>query len=160
MEETTVKEKKASSATWEHLEPFVRAKVQELIQQLLEQEVTEHLGRVRYARREGDDVGYRNGYGKARRLAMQGGTMAKPAGAAATSAATSNNGKKKPNILIIWGDDIGWFNPSCYNSGIMGYRTPNIDRIAAEGARFTDWYGQQSPGAPMSESRGSEVASV
>src|SRR6187402_2845424 len=51
---------------------------------------------------------------------------------------------KKPNILIIMGDDIGWFNPSCYNSGMMGYRTPNIDRIAAEGARFTDWYGQQS----------------
>src|SRR6187431_861192 len=52
--------------------------------------------------------------------------------------------EKKPNILIIWGDDIGWFNPSCYNSGMMGYRTPNIDRIANEGARFTDWYGQQS----------------
>jgi arylsulfatase len=51
---------------------------------------------------------------------------------------------KKPNILVIMGDDIGWFNPSCYNSGIMSYRTPNIDRIAAEGARFTDWYGQQS----------------
>src|SRR5215469_14046054 len=51
---------------------------------------------------------------------------------------------KRPNILIIWGDDIGWFNPSCYNSGIMGYQTPNIDRIAREGARFTDWYGQQS----------------
>ena len=52
--------------------------------------------------------------------------------------------KKQPNILIIWGDDIGWFNPSCYHQGAMGYRTPNIDRIAAEGARFTDWYGQQS----------------
>ncbi|GAO01665.1 arylsulfatase [Anaeromyxobacter sp. PSR-1] len=52
--------------------------------------------------------------------------------------------KKKPNILVIWGDDIGWMNPSCYHQGIMGYRTPNIDRIAAEGARFTDWYGQQS----------------
>lgn len=51
---------------------------------------------------------------------------------------------KKPNILFIMGDDIGWFNPSCYNSGMMGYRTPNIDRIASEGARFTDWYGQQS----------------
>ena len=51
---------------------------------------------------------------------------------------------KKPNILVIMGDDIGWFNPSCYNSGMMGYRTPNIDRIANEGARFTDWYGQQS----------------
>ncbi|MFP2911734.1 arylsulfatase [Pyxidicoccus sp. 3LFB2] len=51
---------------------------------------------------------------------------------------------KQPNILIIWGDDIGWYNPSCYHQGAMGYRTPNIDRIAAEGARFTDWYGQQS----------------
>jgi arylsulfatase len=51
---------------------------------------------------------------------------------------------KKPNILIIWGDDIGWFNPSCYHRGIMGYQTPNIDRIAREGALFTDWYGQQS----------------
>jgi arylsulfatase A-like enzyme len=51
---------------------------------------------------------------------------------------------KKPNILIIWGDDIGWFNISAYNHGIMGYRTPNIDRIAKEGAMFTDWYGQQS----------------
>ena len=50
----------------------------------------------------------------------------------------------KPNILIIWGDDIGWFNISAYNHGIMGYRTPNIDRIAKEGAMFTDWYGQQS----------------
>ncbi|MBI4862592.1 MAG: arylsulfatase [Candidatus Riflebacteria bacterium] len=51
---------------------------------------------------------------------------------------------KKPNMLIIWGDDIGQFNVSAYNSGMMGYRTPNIDRIGAEGARFTDWYGQQS----------------
>ena len=51
---------------------------------------------------------------------------------------------KQPNILIIWGDDIGWFNISAYNHGIMGYRTPNIDRIAKEGALFTDWYGQQS----------------
>ena len=40
----------------------------------------------------------------------------------------------EPNILVIMGDDIGWFNPSCYNHGIMGYRTPNIDRIASEGA--------------------------
>src|SRR5262245_54630232 len=51
---------------------------------------------------------------------------------------------KKPNILVIMGDDIGWFNPSCYHQGVMGYQTPNIDRIAKEGARFTDWYGQQS----------------
>jgi arylsulfatase len=50
----------------------------------------------------------------------------------------------KPNILFIMGDDIGWFNVSAYNLGIMGYRTPNIDRIAHEGALFTDWYAQQS----------------
>ena len=52
--------------------------------------------------------------------------------------------KKKPNILIIWGDDIGGFNISAYNQGMMGYRTPNIDSIAKSGALFTDWYGQQS----------------
>ena len=50
----------------------------------------------------------------------------------------------KPNILVIWGDDIGGFNINAYNQGVMGYRTPNIDRIAKEGAMFTDWYGQQS----------------
>jgi len=51
---------------------------------------------------------------------------------------------RKPNILMIMADDIGWFNVSAYNHGIMGYRTPNIDRIAREGAMFTDWYGEQS----------------
>jgi arylsulfatase A-like enzyme len=51
---------------------------------------------------------------------------------------------KKPNILVIWGDDIGWFNVSAYNHGIMGYHTPNIDRVFKEGCMFTDWYGQQS----------------
>ena len=50
----------------------------------------------------------------------------------------------KPNILIIWGDDIGLTNLSCYSDGLMGYRTPNIDRLADEGARFTDYYGEQS----------------
>jgi arylsulfatase len=52
--------------------------------------------------------------------------------------------QQKPNILVIWGDDIGQFNVSAYNNGMMGYRTPNIDSIAKEGALFTDWYGQQS----------------
>lgn len=52
--------------------------------------------------------------------------------------------QEKPNILVIWGDDIGWGNISAYNHGMMGYRTPNIDRIAKEGALFTDWYAQQS----------------
>jgi arylsulfatase A-like enzyme len=52
--------------------------------------------------------------------------------------------KGKPNILVIWGDDIGISNLSCYSGGLMGYRTPNIDRIANEGMRFTDSYGEQS----------------
>jgi arylsulfatase A-like enzyme len=52
--------------------------------------------------------------------------------------------QQRPNILIIWGDDIGQFNVSAYNMGMMGYRTPNIDSIAQQGAVFTDWYGQQS----------------
>ena len=51
---------------------------------------------------------------------------------------------EKPNILIIWGDDIGWFNVSAYNHGMMGYKTPNIDRIAKEGILFTDSYGENS----------------
>ncbi|MCH1491433.1 MAG: sulfatase-like hydrolase/transferase, partial [Luminiphilus sp.] len=50
----------------------------------------------------------------------------------------------KPNILVIWGDDIGFWNLSTNNMGMMGYPTPNIDRIANEGAKFTDYYGQQS----------------
>ncbi len=59
-------------------------------------------------------------------------------------AASVHAADKKPNILIIWGDDIGFWNVSTYNQGMMGYKTPNIDRIAKEGAFFTDWYGQQS----------------
>ena len=63
-----------------------------------------------------------------------------PAGAQGAQPASG----KKPNILVIFGDDIGWFNPSAYHRGTMVYETPNIDRIAREGAMFTDWYGQQS----------------
>lgn len=51
---------------------------------------------------------------------------------------------EQPNIVVIWGDDIGQFNLSAYNLGMMGYRTPSIDSIAREGALFTDWYGEQS----------------
>ncbi len=57
---------------------------------------------------------------------------------------TAAHAQNRPNILIIWGDDIGGFNISANNQGMMGYRTPNIDRIANEGALFTDWYGEQS----------------
>ncbi|MFM8458661.1 MAG: sulfatase-like hydrolase/transferase, partial [Chthoniobacterales bacterium] len=59
-------------------------------------------------------------------------------------AAFAQTAGKKPNILVIWGDDIGQFNVSAYNMGMMGYKTPNIDSIAKDGALFTDWYGQQS----------------
>jgi arylsulfatase len=58
-------------------------------------------------------------------------------------AADAKDGKK-PNILVIFGDDIGHWNLSCWNRGMMGFKTPNIDRIAREGAMFTDYYGQQS----------------
>jgi arylsulfatase len=54
------------------------------------------------------------------------------------------NAQDKPNILVIWGDDIGYSNISINSQGMMGYQTPNIDRIGKEGAVFTDWYAQQS----------------
>jgi arylsulfatase len=62
----------------------------------------------------------------------------------AAAIAAPASAQDKPNILVIWGDDIGGFNISAYNMGLMGYRTPNIDSIAEQGALFTDWYGQQS----------------
>ncbi len=52
--------------------------------------------------------------------------------------------QEKPNILVVWGDDIGNTNISANTHGLMGYRTPNIDRIAREGMRFTDYYAEQS----------------
>ena len=76
------------------------------------------------------------------RISLALATVATLFGVAGTPAANAQ--QKKPNILIIWGDDIGQFNVSVYNLGMMGYRTPNIDRLAREGALFTDWYGQQS----------------
>ena len=58
--------------------------------------------------------------------------------------AKNGNRGKQPNILVIWGDDIGITNLSCYSDGLMGYETPNIDRIANEGIRFLHYYGEQS----------------
>ena len=52
--------------------------------------------------------------------------------------------RAKPNIVIIWGDDIGLSDISAYSMGLMGFHTPNIDRIAKEGMIFTDYYGEQS----------------
>ena len=63
---------------------------------------------------------------------------------AKTNGKLTNGTEKKPNILVIWGDDIGISNLSCYSHGLMGYKTPNIDRLAKEGMMFTDSYGEQS----------------
>ena len=63
---------------------------------------------------------------------------------AANSPSFAQQAASRPNILIIMGDEIGYWNISAYNRGEMGYRTPNIDRIANEGAIFTDYYGRQS----------------
>ena len=51
---------------------------------------------------------------------------------------------RKPNILVIMGDDVGWFNIGAYHQGIMSGKTPNLDRLAAEGMRFTDYYAEAS----------------
>ena len=84
--------------------------------------------------------------------------------------ASSATAQQKPNILVIWGDDIGQSNASAYSRGLMGYKTPNIDRISEEGMLFTDYYGEQSctagcwkrmvkrPGAAPSTSLPSPVA--
>jgi arylsulfatase A-like enzyme len=61
-----------------------------------------------------------------------------------TPPAKAKSTSKQPNILVIWGDDIGTANLSCYMHGVMGYKTPNIDRLAKEGLMFTDSYGEQS----------------
>ena len=62
----------------------------------------------------------------------------------ANAQSPSPTSAKKPNILVIFGDDIGQTNISAYSMGVMGYRTPNIDRIAKEGMMFTDYYAEQS----------------
>ena len=69
--------------------------------------------------------------------------LAMAAGVPQSAVAQGSDGKL-PNILVIMGDDVGWFNLSAYNHGIMGYKTPNLDRIAREGVMFTDAYAEQS----------------
>jgi arylsulfatase len=62
----------------------------------------------------------------------------------ANAQSPSPSSASKPNILVIFGDDVGQTNLSAYSFGLMGYRTPNIDRIAKEGVMFTDYYAEQS----------------
>jgi hypothetical protein len=71
-------------------------------------------------------------------------TLIGVAAAALIAFAAAAQESRPPNILVIWGDDIGYWNLSYNNRGMMGYRTPNIDRIANEGVTFTDYYGEQS----------------
>jgi arylsulfatase A-like enzyme len=72
------------------------------------------------------------------------GSLAALAAATVVSAPAAAQQQQKPNIVIIWGDDIGQSNLSAYTNGLMGYRTPNIDSIAQQGVIFTDYYGEQS----------------
>jgi arylsulfatase len=68
----------------------------------------------------------------------------RPAAPAPAATATAAASGRQPNIVVIWGDDIGWWNISYNSRGQMGYRTPNIDRIFNEGMTFTDYYAEQS----------------
>ena len=79
-----------------------------------------------------------------RNLLKRPATLALFALTACTLALSAQSEDKKPNIVIIWGDDIGQSNVSAYTMGLMGYRTPNIDRVAKEGVIFTDYYAEQS----------------
>ena len=87
-------------------------------------------------------MGCRTRHALTGRLAMLVGSMSLAA-ALAPQHSHAETGDK-PNIVVIWGDDIGQSNLSTYTDGLMGYRTPNIDRIAAEGMKFTDYYAEQS----------------
>ena len=82
------------------------------------------------------EVSMKANYGVKRRLAILATALMGVAG--------SSIAAEKPNILVIWGDDIGQSNVSAYTFGLMGYKTPNIDSIAKEGMMFTDYYGEQS----------------
>ena len=102
---------------------------------------------------ESEDKSRLNKHSVNRRNMLLGGTTLAAASAIASGSPVhvaqaqqqpAGSSGSKPNILFIMGDDIGWYNVSAYNMGVMGYRTPNIDRIGREGAVFTDWYGQQS----------------
>ena len=65
-------------------------------------------------------------------------------GLASGGAATAQTAVKPPNIVVVMGDDIGWFNVGAYHQGIMAGKTPNLDKLAAEGMRFTDYYAEAS----------------
>ncbi|HKA79471.1 MAG TPA: sulfatase-like hydrolase/transferase, partial [Xanthobacteraceae bacterium] len=102
------------------------------------------------SRKNTDNVSPRSGGVKRRDLLLGGTTLAAASALAATAQAQqpapapAQPSGQRPNILVIFGDDIGQTNISAYSFGVMGYRTPNIDRIAREGMMFTDYYAEQS----------------
>ena len=75
------------------------------------------------------------------------GVLATIVGALAWAAGPAG-AQQPPNIILIMGDDVGWFNIGAYHQGIMAGRTPNLDRLATEGMRFTDYYAEASCGSP------------
>jgi arylsulfatase len=81
---------------------------------------------------------------KGRGLTAVGAVLLLFTGVGAATAAQAQSVPTKPNILVVWGDDVGQSNISTYTRGLVGYKTPNIDRIASEGMAFTDYYGEQS----------------
>jgi Sulfatase len=81
---------------------------------------------------------------RSRRLALLTLAALLALGALAADVEAQQAAAGKPNIVIIWGDDVGQSNISAYSHGVMGYKTPNIDRVAREGMMFTDYYAEQS----------------
>jgi len=90
------------------------------------------------------DTDFKDRRGIDRRTILLGSLAGVAALQVASATRSAAQASKAPNILVIFGDNIGYWNTSAYNRGMMGYRTPNIDRIAKEGAIFTDLYAQQS----------------
>jgi arylsulfatase len=95
-----------------------------------------------YGREPGN--GLSDGFRASRRSFLVGSVAVAALATVKATDAKAQDSTGKPNILIIWGDDIGTWNISNNNRGMMGYMTPNIDRLAQEGLSFTDYYGQQS----------------
>src|SRR5437667_103649 len=106
-----------------------------------------------YSREKPQDGPSQNGRGLKRRDLLLSGTSVLAASALSTTGFTSpaqaqqapaQPSGQRPNIVFIMGDDIGWFNIGAYHQGIMASRTPNLDRLATEGMRFTDYYAEAS----------------
>jgi arylsulfatase A-like enzyme len=81
---------------------------------------------------------------RSRLKGLAAGVLLAAVGAIGANSAAQAQQQQRPNIVVLWGDDIGVANVSAYSFGVMGYKTPNIDRVAHEGLMFTDYYAEQS----------------